>query len=163
MPRDTTAPNTPAIHLRPTTPGDLPALFEIQTDTQGNAMAGTKPRTREVFFAAWDRIFVDPGVNGRVIELDGEIVGSIARFQGDGHDCIGYWIAQPHWGKGIASLALKMFLAQEPRRPLHATTASTNASSRHILEKCGFRCIGLRMGEETDRYLAREIADFVLD
>ena len=32
-----------------------------------------------------------------------------------------------------------------------------------ILTKHGFRCLGYRMGEETDRFLAREIADFVLE
>ena len=41
-------------------------------------------------------------------------------------------------------------------------SAIDEAASRHILEKHGFRRTGFRMGEETDRYLAREIADFVL-
>ena len=57
------------IRLRPIGPGDLPALFELQTDHESNDMAGTKPRTREAFFAAWERNFADPGVNSRVIEL----------------------------------------------------------------------------------------------
>jgi RimJ/RimL family protein N-acetyltransferase len=56
-----------------------------------------------------------------------------------------------------------LFLTEEPLRPLHATTARANARSRRILEKCGFRCTGFRMGEETERFVAREIADFVLD
>lgn len=156
-----------SIRLRPTTPGDLSALFEIQSEPEGNAMAGTKPRSREVFFSVWDGHFVNPKINGCVIEIESagdiELVGSIACFQADGHDCVGYWIAKKHWGKGIASRALSMFLSQERRRPLHATTASNNAASRYILEKNGFRCTGLRMGEETDRYSAREIADFVLE
>lgn len=166
--------NPPAIHLRPTRPDDLPALFELQSDPESNHMAGTKPRTREGFFTAWERNFANPRINSRVIELDGkhergpELVGSIACFQmqEDGqpeHDCIGYWIARPHWGKGIASRALMMFLTEEPRRPLHATAARTNAPSHRILQKGGFRCVGFRMGEETERFTAREIADFVLE
>ena len=147
----------------PPRPADLPALFEIQSDPGGNAMAGTKPRTREAFFAAWERIFTDPDVNSRVIELDAVIVGSIGRFEADGHDCVGYWIARAHWGKGVASRALTLFLAEEPRRPLHATTARANAPSRRILEKCGFRCTGTRMGEETERFVPTEIADYVLE
>lgn len=156
-----------SIRLRPTTAADLPALFEIQSDPDGNIMAGTKPRTREVFFSVWDAHFLNPNINGCVIEIENagntELVGSIACFQADGHDCVGYWIARKHWGKGIASRALATFLSQERRRPLHATTASNNAASKHILEKCGFRYLGVRMGEETDRYMAREIADFVLE
>ncbi len=167
MPDASSDAHAGAIRLRPVRPGDLAALFEMQADAEGNVMAGTKPRTREAFLAAWERNFADPGVNARVIEMDDvrgpEIIGSIACFQADGHDCVGYWIARAHWGKGFASRALAMFLAEEHRRPLHATTASNNAPSQRILEKCGFRCVGLRMGEETERFVAREIADFVLE
>ncbi|NOS99779.1 MAG: GNAT family N-acetyltransferase [Phycisphaerales bacterium] len=158
-----------AIRLRPVGPDELPALFEIQTDPESNHMAGTKPRTREAFFAAWERNLADPGVNARVIEIDDErgggfkVVGSISRFPADGHDAVGYWIARAHWGRGIASRALLMFLSEERRRPLHATAARTNAPSHRILEKCGFWCVGYRMGEETERFVAREIAEFVLE
>ncbi|HWL94278.1 MAG TPA: GNAT family N-acetyltransferase [Phycisphaerae bacterium] len=156
-----------AIRLRPVVPGNLPALFQMQLDPEANDMAGTKPRTRDAFFAAWERHLADPGVSARVIEIDGahgpEIVGSVGRHQADGHDCVGYWIARAHWGKGVASRALMMFLAEERRRPLHATSARNNAPSQRILEKCGFRCVGFRMEEETERFLAREIADFVLE
>jgi hypothetical protein len=56
------------ITLRRTTPDDLPTIFEQQCDPESNALAGTKPRTREVFFATWERHFTDPGINPRVIE-----------------------------------------------------------------------------------------------
>jgi RimJ/RimL family protein N-acetyltransferase len=181
----------PNIRLRRTEPRDLEALFAIQSDPESNTIAGTKPRSREVFFSRWDSIFTDPKVNGQVIEelradnpSDFQLVGSIACFQVDASDptnaaggtvathasgdtkllnCVGYWIARPHWGRGIASRALELFLGQEPRRPLHATTAANNSASRHILENAGFRCTGTRWGDETDRYLARDIADFVLE
>jgi RimJ/RimL family protein N-acetyltransferase len=56
-----------------------------------------------------------------------------------------------------------LFLGEELRRPLHATADRNNTPSRRILEKCGFRCVGFRMGEETERFVAREIAEFVLE
>lgn len=156
-----------AVCIRPVAPGDLPALFEMQTDAESNAMAGTKPRTREAFFAVWERVVADPGVTARVIEINAvhgsQIVGNISRFQADGHDNVGYWIARAYWGRGIASRALALFLAEEHRRPLYATAARTNIRSHRILEKCGFRCTGFSMCEETERYLAREIAEFVLE
>jgi RimJ/RimL family protein N-acetyltransferase len=151
------------ISLRPPRPSDLPALFEIQSELESNLMAGTKPRTREVFAAMWDRIFADPSITSRVIEMDGVIVGNIGCFQADGHDCVGYWIARPHWGKGIASRALAAFLEEERRRPLHATTARENVASQRVLQRCGFRFVCFRIGEETERYVAGEIADFVLE
>jgi RimJ/RimL family protein N-acetyltransferase len=146
----------------------LPFLYEATgVLTRFTDQRDPKPRSREAFFAAWDRNFVDPGVRGLVIELGDaesrEIVGSISRVQAEGRDCVGYWIARAHWGKGVASRALELFLREEVRRPLHATTASTNATSQRILTKCGFRCVGQRMGEETERYVAREISEFILE
>lgn len=157
----------PSIRLRPTTPADLAALFAIQSDPASNEMAGTKPRPREVFFSIWEKHFTDPLINGCVIEMESdqgtELVGSIACFQAEDRDNVGYWIARQHWGKGIASRALAIFLEMEKRRPLHATTARSNATSQRILERNGFRFIKHHMGEETERYLAREITEFVLD
>lgn len=160
------------IRLRRTEPRDLPALFEMQSDPASNDMAGTKPRTREVFFGVWEKIFANPRLNSRVIESEvggrAEVIGGISCFQveevaGEGErDCVGYWIARGHWGKGAASRALGLFLKEEGRRPLHATTDRCNAASRRILEKHGFVCTGYRMGEETERFIAREIADYVL-
>ncbi len=155
-------------------------LFEMQCDPEANRMAGTKPRTKEAFFEAWERIFLDEKVRPRVIELGAsdvpEIVGGIACFQapregraaGDGaggetRDCVGYWIARAHWGRGIASKALAMFLVEETRRPLHATAARANAASNRILEMCGFRLVGYRIGEETDRFCSCEIGEYVLE
>ncbi len=161
----------PAVQLRPVLPSDVPELFELQCDPASNELAGTKPRSRENFFATWERSLADTRVNARIIELHRPsawtIVGSIACFQveelGTLRDMLGYWIARPYWGVGIASIAASLFLAQEQRRPLLATAASANSASRKILERNGFRLIGVRMGEETDRYLATEIAEYTLD
>ena len=157
----------PSIRIRWVEPCDLPVIFEFQSDPESNAMAGTKPRTREAFFSVWEQHLANPEINARVIEVDGangsEVVGNIACFQADGQDCVGYWIVRSHWGKGYASRARELFLAEEPRRPLHASADRSNARSHRILEKCGFRCTGFHLGEETDRFLAREVAEFVLE
>jgi RimJ/RimL family protein N-acetyltransferase len=154
---------TPSLSLRPPCRSDLPALFAIQADLECNLMAGTKARTPGQFAEVWERIFADPLVRTRVIEADGVVVGTIGCFRAEGQDCVGYWIARPHWGRGIATRALALFLAEERRRPLHATTARDNGASRRVLEKCGFRFVGFRMGAETERYLPGEVAGFVLD
>jgi RimJ/RimL family protein N-acetyltransferase len=149
--------------LRPTTPADLPALFAQQRDPLSNEMAGTKPHSEEAFFKVWEGIFKNPQVVPRVIVEGERIVGAINCFQREGLDMIGYWIDKPHWGRGIATRALTLFLGELKRRPLHATAARSNAASIRILERCGFRLTGYHMGEETDRYVAREVATFVLE
>jgi RimJ/RimL family protein N-acetyltransferase len=156
-------PSPPAVFLRKVGREDVPVLFRLQLDPESNHMAGTKPRDEETFRAAWERNLVDPGVEGRVVVVDGEVVGSIARFQQEGRDAVGYWIAREHWGRGIATRALRAFLAEVAVRPLHATAARTNTASIRVLERCGFRLLGYHMGEESERYVAREVGRFVLE
>lgn len=158
-------PRQPALEvsLRPVTPADLEFMFQIGLDPESNAMAGTKPRTREAFFEAWAQHIKNPAIHTRVILHGGEFAGSISCFQVGEENHVGYWLAREQWGKGVASAAVKLFLELESRRPLRATAARNNLASVRILEKCGFRCLGYRQGEETERYSAREVGDFVLE
>jgi RimJ/RimL family protein N-acetyltransferase len=63
---------------------------------------------------------------------------------------IGYWLGEPHWGKGFMSEAVKGLLEAAfatglyPR--LQARALKTNAGSLHVLEKAGFK----RTGEGPD-------------
>lgn len=166
-----TLPSGIEISLRPPTWDDVPLMFEIGCDPVACEMAGVKPRTREAFLARWKEIFADPAINTRVIEMIAgvpgprEFAGSISVFQapGEARDSIGYWIARPYWGRGVASHALAMFLTEEERRPLYATASTQNLASLRVLEKNGFHLAKRFQGEETDRYLAREVAEFVLE
>jgi RimJ/RimL family protein N-acetyltransferase len=166
-----TLPSGIEISLRPPTWDDVPLMFEIGCDPVACEMAGVKPRTREAFVARWKEIFADPAINTRVIEViapvtdAAEFAGSISVFQapGESRDSLGYWIARPYWGRGIASHALAMFLTQERRRPLHATASMQNLASHRVLIKNGFYLVKQYSGEETDRYLAREVGEFVLE
>ncbi len=69
---------------------------------------------------------------------------------------VGYGLGRAHWGRGIASRALALLLAEVPHRPLYATVAASNAASIRVLEKHGFRIVERFMGEETERYLPCE-------
>lgn len=143
-------------------------MYEIGIDETSNQLAGTKPRTRAAFDARWAEILADPdgsatGVVPRVILLEGDFVGSINVFPREGHTAIGYWIARSHWGRGIASAALRLMLDEVRTRPLHATTAGHNHASMRVLQKHGFRVVTRFMTPETDDARARETVSFVLD
>lgn len=163
MPPD--APDPPAgdVSLRAVEPADLPVLFRNQLDPEANRLAGTKPRGPEAFRALWEQALSDPDVVARVILSGGVVAGGISCFKADGVDAVGYWIGREHWGRGVATRALALFLGEVTRRPLHATAARANAGSIRVLERCGFRLTGHAMGEETDRYLPGEVAEFVLE
>jgi ribosomal-protein-alanine N-acetyltransferase len=59
---------------------------------------------------------------------------------------LGYWVAEPYWGRGIAVEACRVlidhvFMQYEPKR-LQARVISGNAASMRVLDKLGFRYEG---------------------
>jgi RimJ/RimL family protein N-acetyltransferase len=134
------------VELRDATIEDLPILFEYQREPEANRMAAFPAREREAFFTHWrTKILGQPGVTKRVILCDGEVAGDIGSWTARELPerelrLLGYWVGQKYWGRGIASQALALFLAQHERtRPLHAHVAVANLGSLRVLEKCGFR------------------------
>lgn len=80
------------------------------------------------------------------IEINGEAVGGIGlHFQTDIHKKnaeLGYWIAEPYWGKGIMTNAVLKILDYgfntfEIER-IFARPFGTNFGSQKVLEKAGF-------------------------
>jgi RimJ/RimL family protein N-acetyltransferase len=128
----------PAVHLRAVRDEDLPVLYVHQLDEAANHMAAFRPRDREAFMAHWAWILDDPSVLARAIEVDGTVVGNVGSWVGPGARLVGYWIGREHWGRGIATAALRAFLEEERSRPLHALVAARNLGSIRVLEKCGF-------------------------
>lgn len=156
-------PPARTVSLRPVLPGDLPTLYAIQADLEGAAMAGVIPRSPEAFQAVWDRSLADPATVARAIIADGVLAGSINRFRAEGADHVGYAIAREHWGRGIATRALGLLLAELPGRPLLARIVSTNAASLRVLERHGFRTVLTEWSTGTERYLAGQTTLLRLD
>jgi RimJ/RimL family protein N-acetyltransferase len=78
----------------------------------------------------------------RTILLDGEVVGNMLSWEQSGDTLVGYWVGREHWGMGIATRALTLFLTEVDTRPLHAHVVNHNIGSIRVLEKCGFRIVG---------------------
>lgn len=155
---------TPAslIRLRPLIDADLPTIFAYESDPAAYRMAVVNPRPREAFDAVWARILANPAITARAILADEVFVGHISCFQSDGLDTIGYWIAREHWGRGIATRALALFLELIPTRPLHARAAVANAASIRVLSNNGFQHTGTQRSPATDRFPECEEAIFIL-
>lgn len=80
------------------------------------------------------------------IEFDGEAIGAIGlEFLADVHRTtaeIGYWLGEALWGRGFATIAVKVvtrygFEALELRR-VQATVFEWNPASARVLEKAGY-------------------------
>ena len=70
----------------------------------------------------------------RTIVVGDTVVGDIGSWLDDGRRQVGYWIGREHWGRGYATDALRLLLAEIPDRPVFApmslsTTSDPGASS----------------------------------
>jgi len=134
-----TAPaGEPDVTLRDVDDADLDVLFEHQRDPESIAMAAVPARDRAAFLAHWAKARGDETVTAKTIVVGGEVAGHVVSWTNGERREVGYWLGREFWGRGIATRALRGFLASEPVRPLHAHVARHNASSLRVLEKCGF-------------------------
>ena len=151
------------VSLRPLQDGDLDAIYEQGTDPESIRMAAftaEDPTDRGAFLARMSRLRADPTVSNRVIEVDGAIAGTIASFRIDDQLEVTYWVDRTLWGKGIASAALQLLLAETAERPVYARAASDNVGSLRVLEKAGFHRVGVDRGFAAGR--GEEIEETIL-
>lgn len=127
------------VTLRELREEDLPVLYLHQRDPVAWHMAAFSSRDHDAFMTHWAKILADPATHLRAVLLDGELVGNVLCFEREGLREVGYWIAREHWGKGIASRALALFLDVVPERPLYAFVVCDNTGSMRVLERNGFR------------------------
>ncbi|HEV7670137.1 MAG TPA: GNAT family N-acetyltransferase [Thermoanaerobaculia bacterium] len=127
--------------LRTVSDQDLSLFFEHQRDPEAARMAAFPSRERDAFFTHWRTNVLRPENLSRTILVDGLPTGYVSSWEQDGRRLVAYWIGRDHWGKGIATEALKAFLELERTRPLHAWVANHNVGSIRVLEKCGFGAV----------------------
>lgn len=109
----------------------------------------------------------------RAITVDGKAVGSIGAFrQSNIHSRtveLGYYLAEPYWGKGIMTDAVcqlcDWIFENTDILRIFAEPFSQNAASRRVLEKAGFqyegtlRCNAVKDGRVLDMALYAKIRD----
>jgi [ribosomal protein S5]-alanine N-acetyltransferase len=88
------------------------------------------------------------------IEMNGKIAGGIGfhRLGDPHHRCaeLGYWVAESHWGLGIATAAVSLVTELAFRHHdydrLEAGVFSWNEASKRVLEKNGYTLEGVLRG-----------------
>ena len=127
------------VRLRAVEDSDLDILFEHQADSVAAQVAAFPSREREQFDAHWAKIRGDDTVILRTILADSVVAGNLGSWADGDRRLISYWIGREHWGRGVATRALTLFLGEVPIRPLHAFVAASNTGSIRVLQKCGFQ------------------------
>ena len=127
------------VRLRDATHDDLPIFFEHQRDPVACEMAAFGSRDLDAFMEHWTtRILGDDSGVAKTVLVDGRVAGNVLAFDHDARREIGYWIGREFWGRGVATRALAVFLAEITERPLYAGVAKHNVASVRVLEKNGF-------------------------
>src|SRR6185295_15296598 len=107
----------PDVTLRTVADADLPAIFEMRRDPEAVRMAAftaDDPSDRVAFDAHMRRLRTSPEINMRAIVVDGQLAGTIWWFEVHGDTEVTYWLDRSVWGRGVATRALRMILAEIP-------------------------------------------------
>jgi RimJ/RimL family protein N-acetyltransferase len=135
------------INLRIFDPSDQRVLVEYLNNTSVTQyLTSAIPQPYTLADAKW---WIETGSQEgimRAIEYDGVLVGSIGAkpgiFERARSAEIGYWLAEPYWGKGIATAALtelsQLIFDTTDIVRLFATVFPQNKSSTKVLEKVGY-------------------------
>ncbi|MCQ0024663.1 GNAT family N-acetyltransferase [Streptomyces somaliensis DSM 40738] len=138
------------VRLRDVEHVDLEEFFAHEHDPEAVRRSKFPPREREAFMTHWTtRVLGDPTVLAQAVTVDGELVGNVVAWWGEGRRrFVGYWLGRRYWGRGIGTRALALFLERERTRPLYADPFIGNTGSVRLLEEHGFRRTGtVRYGE----------------
>jgi len=154
--------------LKPVPPEDYAAYHKMIDNPNIARMTGSIPHPVDLDFVV-DRLEgrakeeAEEGNRAeRGIYVDGMLVGGALHFPGeDGHQEIGYFIGEDHWGKGYATKAaqavIKLAREQGFRGKLIAQHAKDNPASGRVLEKVGFTVVGEGVSKSAGRDEPNEV------
>lgn len=85
----------------------------------------------------------------------------------DLHPEIGYWVGEPHWGKGYATEASRALIdhafSETAIEALGASCRMNNQPSRRVIEKCGFQWVGAGLNQVRALNASVPVDRFVLE
>ena len=159
---------TPRLILRAPMRGDVPAIVKL-ADNRNIAEKLSRlpsPYTRADAIAFVEIYAQRPDERPFAITTHaGEFLGVVGFSYAMGqHPELGYWLGEPHWGKGIMTEAVKALLETAFATGLYpvvrARALRTNAQSINVLEKAGFRNVGKGMMERPGHARGEPIFEF---
>ena len=146
---------TARLLLRPWQDGDAPVLYRWASDPEVGPRAGWPVHTSvENSLEIIHGPLGQPETYALVYKQTGEPVGSVGLFPPENY-CppldlpagavqleLGYWVARPYWGQGLAPEAGRAMLHRAFENVgctvVHCSHADFNSQSRRVIEKLGF-------------------------
>jgi RimJ/RimL family protein N-acetyltransferase len=139
---------TERLLFRDHTIDDLEPFCAMEADPEVRRWVGGYPRTREQAERKFREVYLRPvrnrmGMWATVLKGEGQYIGYCGVYANFGDAALGYYLARPYWGRGLATEAARAFVdfgLRELKLPrITALVEVGNDASKHILEKLGFR------------------------
>ena len=160
--------------LRPWAPSDRDALASHANNPRVAANlrdAFPSPYTREDAERFLARVSEQTPRTFLAIEVDGETTGGIGlKLHSDVERIsaeLGYWLGEPHWGRGVMTEAVRAFtdwsFATFPLTRIFAVPYETSLASVRVLEKAGFvyegrlRKSAIKLGQVLDQLVYADV------
>jgi len=142
--------DTPRLTLRAPMRADVPALQKLADNPNvAEKLARLPSPYTRADAVAFIEIFAQRADERpfAITTRQGEFLGVVGFTYAMGHHPeLGYWLGEPHWGKGFMSEAVRALLeaafATGFYPVVEARALQSNAASIHVLEKAGFANIG---------------------
>ena len=138
--------NSVTITIRNVETSDISIFFEQQLDLEANRMAAfvrDDPHDRAAFDAHWKRIMDSTGIVKKTILRGEEVAGHISCYPQEGELEITYWLEKKHWGKEVATQALKKCFKKLPighlSQELRKTTLDRSGCCRNAISKLSMK------------------------
>lgn len=136
--------------LRAWTRNDLPSLVKYANNQEVSKNLTDKfpyPYKKEDGLRFLEMVAKNDPQSVFAIEINDEAAGAIGLHPQDDIHCknaeLGYWLAQPYWGKGIITEAIKQIVAYGFQNfdinRIFARPFGSNTASQRVLEKAGFK------------------------
>jgi [ribosomal protein S5]-alanine N-acetyltransferase len=168
----------PGWTLRPWRASDAAALAQHANDTEvwrWMSDSFPHPYTPEIAQHWCTRGHIDFGGDNWAIALDDAALGGCGIHQGEGQFCcnaeIGWWLARPHWGRGVVSRVAALLVQRAFGNPaitrVFAPIHAGNARSMAVASKAGLSLEGvqrqsaMKAGRPVDRHVFARYRDTV--
>ena len=138
---------TERLLFRDHTIDDLDPFCAMEADPEVRRWVGGFPRTREQAERKFREVYLRSvrnrmGMWATVLKEEDRYIGYCGLYPSFGVACLGYHLARPYWGRGLATEAARAFVDfgfRELKMPfITAMVEVGNEASKHILEKLGF-------------------------
>jgi RimJ/RimL family protein N-acetyltransferase len=143
---------TPRLVLRAPMRGDVPAIAKLADNRRIAERLSRLPspytRADAIAFVEIFAQRADERPFAITLASNGDLLGIVGfTFTMGQHPELGYWLGEPHWGKGFMSEAVKALIdaahATQLFPVMRARALQDNAASINVLERSGFKNVGV--------------------